>query len=72
MNDWFRPAFTERPSTCCPRCEGTAIVLMPANNPGSLLGWFRCSTCDHMWSQGSGTPAPPSTGGGTRPDEGEA
>lgn len=69
MSDSFRPLFTERASTCCPRCEGSQIVRIPANNPGSLLGWFRCSACDHIWSQGNITPAPPVAEGGPRPDD---
>ena len=43
--------FPEKAQTQCPRCDATRIEVLPANNPGSLLEWFRCAACGHMWSQ---------------------
>ena len=45
------PAYSQRTQTSCPRCESANIEALPPNNPGSQQEWFRCHTCDHMWSQ---------------------
>ena len=51
MSNGQRPVYSEQPSTACPRCASDKIAALPANNPGSDQKWFRCSSCDHLWSQ---------------------
>jgi hypothetical protein len=50
-NDSKHQPYSEKTRITCPRCEGEQIEPLAANNPGSLQEWFRCLTCDHMWSQ---------------------
>jgi len=45
-----RPEFSQKLQTECPRCDGDGIEALPVNNPASGQEWFRCRTCDHMWS----------------------
>ena len=51
MADSRRPTYSEKTQSTCPRCASSAILALPANNPGSGQEWFRCGACDHMWSQ---------------------
>ena len=66
MTSGQRPPYPEKPRLTCPKCDSAEIQAMPANNPGSQQGWFKCNACPHMWSQRryhteQGEPYPPSS-----------
>ena len=46
-----RPAFPEQARRTCPKCDSARFEPIPANNPGSEQGWFKCNACPHLWSQ---------------------
>jgi hypothetical protein len=47
---------------CCPGCHGTTTRWLEGSSAGSIVDYYRCDMCGHVWSVSKLHPeAPPQT-----------